>query len=392
VTREGSAAEMPTAYASRLTGSGRSAIAVIRVWGPNAVATADAVFRPHAGPRLADTEPGRPRVGRVGTGVGDEVVAVVIDPPPTAPEAEIQCHGGLAAVELVLEALRDAGAALRDADDWVRHQGPTPLRAEARLDLARAETLRTSRVLMDQEAGALDRELERIAESIATEPDEVTQSVNRMIKRSLVGLRLLSGWRLVLCGRPNVGKSRLINALAGFERSIVSEVPGTTRDVVAARLAIDGWPVQVADLAGLREAGDTIESAGIQAARRTIAQADLILLVLDRAEPLEPTDRALLAEFPAALTVANKIDLPEAWSRAELERPTIAVSAERGDGIDALVHEIGRGLVSEPPPENAAVPFRSEHVRILKRAQRLLESGRVQAARNAVERLRRRGY
>ena len=111
-----------------------------------------------------------------------------------------------------------------------------------------------------------------------------------------VGLRLIAGWRVVLAGRPNVGKSRLLNALTGYDRAIVDATPGTTRDVVTARTALDGWPVELADTAGLRPSDDPIEASGVALARARQGEADLVLVVLDRSEPLTDIDRAIVAE------------------------------------------------------------------------------------------------
>src|SRR5206468_12815742 len=117
--------------------------------------------------------------------------------------------------------------------------------------------------------------------------------LDRVIRRAAVGLRLISGWKVVIAGRPNVGKSRLFNAMAGFARAIVDPTPGVTRDVVTFRTAFGGWPVELADTAGLRATEDAIESMGIARSRREQVDADLVLLVLDRSELLQPTDHEL---------------------------------------------------------------------------------------------------
>src|SRR5262249_52036087 len=142
--------------------------------------------------------------------------------------------------------------------------------------------------------------------------------VDILIGRFTFGAKLLSGWEVALAGPPNAGKSRLLNALAGHERAIVAETPGTTRDVGRVRTACAGWPATFADTAGLRETDHPIEAAGIAGARAAHAQADLVLLVLDRSMPLEQTHRELLTAYEKALVVANKCDLPAAWSAEEL--------------------------------------------------------------------------
>ncbi len=341
-----------------LTGEGPGAVAVVRLWGEGALAVADAAFRPHRGAGLAATPPGRPRLGRVGSGVGDEVVAILLPGEPA--EVEIQGHGGPAAIELVLDALVRAGAERSRASAWVRHSAGSSLRAEARLDLPHATTLRTAAHLLDQADGALDRELARIASEVDTDAAATLERLDALMARADVGVHLVRGWRVVLAGRPNVGKSRLLNALLGFQRAIVDPTPGTTRDVVSAGTAFDGWPVTLADTAGLRESDDPIEREGVARAREHQRSADLVVLVLDRSEPLAAEDHRLMADYPEALIVANKADLPGVW-----DHDGLVVSAERGDGIDRLSAEIGRRLVPDPPAGGAAMPFRPRHRRQL---------------------------
>lgn len=369
------------ACAAVLTAAGRGAIAVVRVWGRDAVAVADAAFRPARGPALARTPPGRLRLGRMGTGLGDEVVAVVLDGP--VPEVEIQGHAGTAAVALVLDALRAAGATIASPEAWVAESAPSALAAEATADLARAATVRTAAILLEQADGALEREVRAILDDM--EPARSLGRLDALLRRAAVGTRLVEGWRVALAGRPNVGKSRLLNALAGFDRAIVDPAPGTTRDVVTVRVALDGWPVELADTAGLRASDDPIEAEGMALAGAWFARSDLVLLVLDRSAPRSGEDRALLGAHPGALRVANKADLPEAWDAVEIGAP--AVSAARGDGIEALAEAIARRLVPDPPPDGVGVPFRPSQVVLLESARRQLAAGRVEPSRSALHRL-----
>ncbi len=359
---------MGPTFVAILTGEGPGAVAVVRVWGVDAVGLAGRAFRPRSGPGLAATLEGRPRLGRVGDGIGDEVVALVV--PGVAPEVEVHAHGGRAAIATVVAALIAEGAERADPSAWHRHSAPSRIRAEALDDLPRAATLRAARHLLDQAGGALDGELALVRQALAARPDEATRRVDRLLDEARVGLRLVPGWRVVLAGRPNVGKSRLLNALVGYDRAIVDPTPGTTRDVVAARTAIDGWPVELADTAGLRATADPIEAAGIDRARASQRRADLVVLVLDRSEPLADQDHALLAEYPDAMVVANKADLPGVWDRGGP-----VVSAERGDGIEALIAAIGRRLVPAPPPGGAPLPFRPRHVRGLAAVRRAIVGG-----------------
>ncbi|WP_337174270.1 GTPase [Paludisphaera sp.] len=339
-----------------LTPAGRGAVAVARVWGPDALATVDAAFRPMRGKPLAETPPMRPRLGRLGAGLGDEVVVVILDGEPGG--VEVQCHGGSAAIEMVLRALADGGARLVEPSAFLRAATPTETSAEAWEDLARARTLRAAEILLEQAQGALDREVE----SIANGGPDSTSRLDALIDRGRVGVRLVEGWRVVIAGRPNAGKSRLLNALAGYERAIVAPTPGTTRDAVTARTAFDGWPVELVDTAGVRLAEDVVERSGVERALRERARADLTLLVLDRSRPLEPGDEA--SPGPSTLIVASKADLPAAWDPAEVSGATasLVVSAETGEGLEALGTAIARALAPEPPPPGAGVPFRRGQV------------------------------
>jgi tRNA modification GTPase len=349
---------------------------VVRAWGPGALELVDRAFRPARGSSLGRTPAGRLRLGRIGAGVGDEVVAVVVAGPP--PEVEIQCHGGSAAVALVVEAI---GGQVRSARVWARNSAGSSLRAEAQVALATAPTARVASIWLDQAEGALDDDLNGL---LGAEPTEAIAGLDRLIARAELGIHLTEGWRVVLAGRPNVGKSRLLNALAGFDRAIVDPTPGTTRDVVTSATAFDGWPVELADTAGLRPTLDSIEAEGIALARDRQRRADLVVVVLDRGEPLGYLDHAILATHPEALIVANKSDLPATWDEESIG--ALAVSAEQGDGVDRLVEAIARRLVPDPPQSGTAVPFRLTHLRRLQAIGRAFRSGRGDRARRSLAR------
>ena len=189
------------------------------------------------------------------------------------------------------------------------------------------------------------------------------EQLDVLLRAAEVGTRLRSGWKVVIAGRPNVGKSRLFNALAGFERSIVNPQAGVTRDVVSVRTAFGGWPVELADTAGERETGDALEQLGIGQAQEERRDADLVLLVLDRSEPLQEVNRQLLETTASAVVVVNKCDLPPGWNVETLRRKVSnihPVSADTGAGLDLLVRAIESRLIPHPPDAGAAVPFRLE--------------------------------
>lgn len=372
-----------------MTAAGRGAIAVVRVRGGDALAVADAVFRPQRGRSLGRTPIGRLRLGRAGAGLGDEVVAVRLDDP--MPTVEIQCHGGPAAVAAVAEALVSAGAIRAvNADGGPEIGGG--LRARAMEDLASAPTLRAAEILLDQAQGALDRALRDLIDDArrGEAPLEVPGLIARLdglIRSAEVGTRLVTGWTVVIAGRPNVGKSQLFNALAGFERSIVDPRAGVTRDVVSVRTAFGGWPVELSDTAGEREGVDVVERLGIDRARRERVDADLVVLVVDRSEPLRTVDRRLLASASAAIVVANKADLPPAWSAGEIadgQAEVHIVSATTGEGLDRLAQAIASRLVPVPPDPGAGVPSRPEQRRALEDARTALLAGDFEGFHGAV--------
>ena len=196
-------------------------------------------------------------------------------------------------------------------------------------------------------------------------PGEAIEAINLALNWSEFGHHLVVPWQVVLCGRPNVGKSSLMNALAGFTRSIVSEQAGTTRDRVTLETAIDGWPVRITDTAGVRETSDPIEQLGVQQTLIAIAEADLTVIVLDASEPLLAEDFQLLGlATRRRIVVAHKSDLPVAEfvrilpdaADATIPENRIRVSSVTGQGVDSLLRAIGKALVPELPPAGQAIP------------------------------------
>ena len=170
---------------------------------------------------------------------------------------EVHCHGGHAATTAIVADLNSAGIITRS---WPETLDAGKLEADAFEALAHAPTERTAAILLDQYRGALRAAINRVIEFInGGHLEQAGSELERILSREPVGQHLVAPWRVVLAGKPNVGKSSLINRLAGYQRSIVFDQPGTTRDVVTTRTAIDGWPVELADTAGLRSGDDEIE-------------------------------------------------------------------------------------------------------------------------------------
>ena len=161
-------------------------------------------------------------------------------------------------------------------------RGMDALEVQAAEVLTRATTVRTSAILLDQMAGTFRAAVARLA---GADDSSLVPGLQELASRVALGRRLTKSWRVVVGGGPNVGKSSLVNALAGYRRSVVSPTPGTTRDLVSVRFAFGGWPVELIDTAGLREQTGGLEGQGIELARRELAEADLCLWVLDASDP-----------------------------------------------------------------------------------------------------------
>lgn len=346
---------------SCLTPDGSGAIAVIAVRGENAWPIARSLFRPASKKPLPDKpDAGSTWFGHIGVGdgAGDEVILAV----PTVHRetvVEIHCHGGRQVVRWLIGLLVNAGCVEDSSDISISPAGVVDRVAWSQLPYAK--TLRTAAILLDQAQGAFQRAMGEIDRAFA---DGRTADVKRLRESLLryepVGWHLIEPWKVAIIGAPNAGKSSLLNVLAGYQRSIVAPIPGTTRDVVTATLAFDGWPVEIADTAGLREGGDTLEREGIERARRQMAVADLCLWVIDATEP-EPVSVQSFAyangiACERILPVLNKTDLPAAFDLARIP-DAVLVSAATCQGIDALIRRMVDKLVPDPPPPGAAVPF-----------------------------------
>lgn len=282
-------------------------------------------------------------------------------------DVEIQCHGGDAAVRRILSDLEAQGIATVPAETQLRDQTNT-LHVELQTALTHALTLRTADLLLEQ-THLLPQVYQELADFDATPAarDRCLSQIDALLRWATFGRHLTAPWSVVLTGLPNVGKSSLSNALLGFQRAIVSDLPGTTRDVVTSLTAIDGWPVQFADTAGLRESADVLESAGIDRARRQLESADLRIIVIDVSRPAHADELQLLAAWPSALIVAHKVDLTERWGRP-LPNSALRVSSQTGTGISELLDEIARRLVPELPAPGTPIPMSLRQIALLESA------------------------
>ena len=331
---------------------GEGGLAVVRLSGSQALAVAERSFQP-VGPssrRPTDAATHTIHYGNIVRqgNVVDEVLLSVLRAPRTYTRedvVEITCHGGLLPAKLVLDTLLENGARLAEPGEFTKRAF-----LNGRLDLAQAEAVadlihsRTDLALAaanEQLAGKLSQRVNQLRDQMVQTlahieahldfpeediaPDTKDQLLTRLergvafmdelLRTANEGQILRRGIRAAIVGRPNVGKSSLLNQLLGRDRAIVSPIPGTTRDTIEETASIRGLPVVFVDTAGLREAADDIEVEGVRRSRETLAQAELILHVMDAAAPWTPADEKYLAEFTAQrrILVRNKMDLPAQW-------------------------------------------------------------------------------
>ena len=343
--------------AAMWTPSGRGAVATIGVRGdiPLLSARLSDLFRAASGRSLMEMTEQQIHFGRWGRDPAEDVVVC-----RTGPQSfEIHCHGGDAAVRRILTDLKNCGC---EVVDWRLQWESDGEHADV---LSRATTLRAAGWIAAQ-AGRMPPALAELTALAAQgQCDIAAARANEILAWSNFGRHLTRPWDVVLAGRPNVGKSSLINALVGFERSIVFDEPGTTRDVVTAETALDGWAIRLSDTAGQRGSTNELEAAGIARAREAFESADARLLLIDISEPPQDDDRRLLAEWPDALIVAHKADLPNAWGDS-LPSSAIRVSSLQRTGLHELSEAIVSRLIPELPTDQTVIPLTERHVRELR--------------------------
>jgi tRNA modification GTPase len=316
---------------------------------------------------------GRIVFGRWGSDLAEEVVVCHVN----RETLEIHCHGGDAAAKRILKDLEAAGCRTMAWQELI-HRVDGALAAELQAELSRATTTRTAEFLLEQADGLLRSSIE----SLITADDEAVPriaKVREMLRWAEFGVHLTRPWKVVVAGRPNVGKSSLINVLLGYTRSIVFDQPGTTRDVVTAVTAVDGWPIELSDTAGIRQSDEPLEAAGIERARSRLADSDLAVLLIDVSTAPSDEDRRLLAALPEALVVAHRCDLPRSvgarvWDERSFNT-WLRVSSKTGEGVDALTRALLQRLVPEIPPTGAPLPVTPRQVGLLQQSARAAEAG-----------------
>jgi len=372
---------MDDTIAAIATPLGEGGLAVLRISGPEALLIGDRCFKPagRSAPRLSNAPTHTVHFGHIlnkGKRVDEALVTVMLAPRTFTREhvIEIACHGGVLPAKMVLETVLQNGARLATPGEFTRRaflNGRIDLaQAEAVADLIHSRTELALRAASEQLAGKLSHHINKLRDQLMQTlahieahidfPDEdiapdtraqliarlqsVADAIERFLRHASEGQILRRGIRVAIAGRPNAGKSSLLNQLLGRDRAIVSVIPGTTRDTIEETANIRGLPIIFIDTAGLREARDEIEIEGIRRSRESFQNAEFILHVLDSSEPLTQADRMYLEEFSAKkrILVLNKTDLPEQFhfGRAKVEAMShaamVRVSCLTGDGLEDL--------------------------------------------------------
>jgi len=310
----------------------------------------------------------------------DEVIVSYMKKPSTYTRedvVEINCHGGVIAVRRVLQLTLDNGARLAEPGEFTKRaflNGRIDLsQAEAVMDLIRAKTDESMKIALEQSEGKLSKQVEKINnkildilahieaevefseedidevvnEKVIKDCEEVKGQMEDLLKNADKGKILREGLNVIIVGKPNVGKSSLLNALLEEKRAIVTDVPGTTRDTIEEYINIDGIPVKLIDTAGIREARNEVEKIGVERTKECIDKADLILFMIDGSREIDDEDMKIveIAKNRDVIVIINKHDLPmnvdiEYIKKTFYNKPVLYVSVKTNEGISSIKEEI----------------------------------------------------
>ncbi len=399
------------------TPRGAGGIGIVRVSGSEALSVACRVFRSATGRDVREMAPYTACYGHVVRADGtvlDACILLYMRAPHSytgEDTVELQCHGGNIVLRAVLLRTWEAGARPAEAGEFTKRaflSGRLDLaRAEGVMELIAAKSERAARAAQERIAGAFSHAIEavrtRLLGSIArieagidfpeddvedmerdalrTEIAAAHDAVTRLMRGAKTGRALREGIKTVIVGRPNVGKSSLLNALLGTERAIVTDVPGTTRDVIEEQMSVEGIPLRLLDTAGLRTSDDTVEQLGIARTEEHLLGAELILAVFDGAAARTAEDDALIARLKGCrahmIVLCNKSDCAPVLTAEDfsaLSAHVLFVSARTGAGLDELRRAIADGAVQvEGDLDDGALPNKEREVEALGRAAALLD-------------------
>ncbi|TVY10852.1 tRNA uridine-5-carboxymethylaminomethyl(34) synthesis GTPase MnmE [Paenibacillus cremeus] len=398
------------------TPMGEGGIAVIRVSGDEAVPVCGRLFS--MGSKQLTEVPthtvhyGYIREPQSGARVEEALVTVMRGPRSFTKEdvVEISCHGGFVSVKKVLDLLLENGVRLAEPGEFTKRaflNGRIDLsQAEAVIDLIRAKSDRAFRIALKQSEGSLSKKIKELRHQLIElmahievnidypehDVEEMTNAfiktkcadalveIERLLTTAQQGKILREGLVTAIIGKPNVGKSSLMNALVQEERAIVTDIAGTTRDVVEEYVHVNGIPLKLLDTAGIRETSDVVEKIGVEKSRQALADADLIMLVFNGAEPLQPDELKLIEQLKGrqVIVIINKLDLPQQIEEEALKltfgpEHVVHLSLLNQQGLDALEKAIA-GIFFSGQVESSDLTYVSNarHIHLLKQAKHAL--------------------
>ena len=401
------------------TPMGEGAIAIVRLSGPEAIPIVDKIFRGVKGKRLKNVGSHTIHYGHLiepkTEQIAEEVMVSVMKGPLTFTKenvVEINCHGGIVSVNRVLQLVLNNGAHLAEPGEFTKRaflNGRIDLsQAEAVIDLIRAKTDRAMNMALGQMEGRLSKMIQKLRQELLEvlahievnidypEYDDVEEmthnmliekatyvrnEVNKLLQTSQQGKILREGISTVIVGRPNVGKSSLLNSLVQENKAIVTDVPGTTRDVIEEYVNVRGVPLRLLDTAGIRETEDIVERIGVERSRQVLKEADLLLLVLSYSEDLTIEDEGLFqaVEGMDVIVIINKTDLPKKINIEKVKElakhhKIVTTSLLDDQGIDELEEAIS-SLFFEGALESGDLTYVSNtrHIALLNQSYHAIE-------------------
>ncbi len=363
---------------------GEGGISIIRISGNDALGIASSIFKPKNKQDIKDMKTYTMRYGNILSRENNEIVDDVILSYMKGPYSytgenvvEINCHGGVVATNRVLNEIVKAGARLAEPGEFTKRaflNGKIDLsQAEAVIDIIRAKTELSMKSAIMQSKGSLSKEIGELRKYLLnvlalieyavdfTEDDEdiiddnllfqikdginkTIERIKKLLKNADEGKIIRDGLNMVIVGKPNVGKSSLLNALLKEKRAIVTDIPGTTRDIIEEYINIDGIPVRIIDTAGIRDTEDTVEKIGVERSKEKIEEADLVVLMMDSSREVDDEDKLIIdaVKDKKYITLLNKIDLNRKISDDIIGnlRNIIEISAKNEIGIDDLKDKI----------------------------------------------------
>ncbi|SHE13785.1 tRNA modification GTPase TrmE [Chlamydia abortus] len=401
---------------------GEGSIAVIRVSGPDAIPNVEQVFKSRT--RLTEAATHTVHYGFIQDPESlekvDEVLVTVMRAPRSftmEDVVEIGCHGGLVSVKKVLDLLLSKGIRLAEPGEFTKRaflNGRIDLsQAEAVIDLIRSKSDRAYKIAMKQAEGSLSQQIKQLRQQlvelmahievnidypehdveemtsafIVDKSREAISKIDELLKTAEQGKIIREGIVTAIVGRPNVGKSSLLNALAQENRAIVTDIPGTTRDVIEEYVTINGIPLKLLDTAGIRETSDVVEQIGVEKSRSALSDADLILLVLNAGEELNDDELQLLEQLKdrQVIVIVNKIDLPRKLDIGRLssfldEERIVMMSVQENRGMEELEKAISAIFFSGRLESNDATYVSNvRHIHLLKEAKASLREAMTAA-------------